>query len=203
MNNGGIVLNWLLQNFMDKKLPGHDDYTELFELIATIPAASDGLLFLPYLYGERAPIWDTKTCGTFFNIKPIHTREHFLRAGLEGICLALNDVLNTLENASGPIEKLHISGGFTTSAVWVQMLADITGKELVILQEGDASAIGAVLLALRVLDMQTFPEPEYDRQKSIFPNMDNHNIYKGSFALFKKLYPQLKGIMHEVHDAAR
>ena len=203
MNNGGIVLNWLLQNFMDKKLPGHDDYTELFELIATIPAASDGLLFLPYLYGERAPIWDTKTCGTFFNIKPSHTRAHFLRAGLEGICLALNDVLNTLENASGPIEKLHISGGFTTSAVWVQMLADINGKELVILQEGDASAIGAVLLALRALDIQAFPEPEYDRQKSIFPNMDNHNIYKGSFALFKKLYHQLKGIMHEVHDTNR
>jgi gluconokinase len=201
INNGGIVLDWLLKNFLDKKRPGHDDYQELFELVATIDAGSDGLLFLPYLYGERAPIWDTKTCGTFFNIKPQHTREHFLRAGLEGICLALNDVLNTLENASGPIEKLHISGGFTTSAVWTQMLADITGKELVILQEGDASAIGAVLLAFRAMDMPPFPEPEYDRQKSIFPNTDDHHTYKKSFTLYRKLYHQLKDIMHQVHDA--
>lgn len=200
INNGGIVLDWLLKNFMDTKRPGHDDYVQLFERIATIPAGSEGLIFLPYLYGERAPIWDTKTCGVFFNIKPRHTREYFLRAGLEGICLALNDVLNTLESASGIINNIHISGGFTTSAVWTQMLADITGKELIMMQDGDASAIGAVLLALRALDIEAFPAPEYGQQKSIIPQAENRSIYQKNFEIFRRLYKDLKGTMHWVHE---
>lgn len=199
INNGGIVLNWLLQNFMDVKQPGHDDYEELFKHIDSVAAGSEGLTFLPYLYGERAPIWDTRSCGVFFNIKPQHTREHFLRAGLEGICFALNDVLTTLEKASGPVNKVHISGGFTTSAVWTQMLADITGKKLVIMQEGDASAIGAVLLALKALDMEAFEAPKYDEQKSIIPQDENHKVYGNSFRLFKRLYHDLRDTMHWVH----
>lgn len=199
INNGGIVLNWLLQNFMDVKRPSHDDYEELFKRIDSITPASEGLVFLPYIYGERAPLWDTKACGVFFNIKPQHTREHFLRAGLEGICFALNDVLTTLEAASGPINKVHISGGFTTSAVWTQMLADITGKELVMMQEGDASAIGAVLLALKALEMEAFAAPEYDELKNIVPRIENHEVYDNSFRLFKRLYHDLKDTMHWVH----
>jgi gluconokinase len=201
INNGGIALDWLLKNFMDVKRPDHDDYQELFKCIATIPAGSDGLIFLPYLYGERAPIWDTKTCGVFFNIKPQHTREHFLRAGLEGICFTLNDVLVTLERASGGIDKIHISGGFTTSEVWTQMLADITGKELVVMQEGDASAIGAVLLAMKSLGITEFPTPEYDQQKNIIPQADNHRVYGIAFKLFKKLYHDLKETMHLLHSS--
>lgn len=196
VNNGGIVLDWLLKNFMDVKRPGHDDYRELFDRIATVEAGSGGLVFLPYLYGERAPIWDSKTCGVFFNIKPQHTREHFLRAGLEGICFALNDVLTTLEAASGTIDKIHISGGFTTSALWTQLLADITGKRLVIMQEGDASAIGAVMLAMGVA---MFPKPECDQQKSIVPNSKEHALYTDSFSLFKRLYSGLKNTMHSLN----
>lgn len=196
INNGGIVLDWLLKNFMDTKRPGHNDYEKLFERIGSVAAGSDGLIFLPYLYGERAPIWDTKTCGVFFNIQPQHTREHFLRAGLEGICFALDDVLTTLETASGQIKKVHISGGFTTSNVWTQMLADITGKKLIIMQEGDASAIGAVLLALRVLDIEAFPVPKYDERKGIDPQAQNNKVYERSFSLFKKLYLSLKDTMH-------
>lgn len=200
INNGGIVLDWLLKNFMDVKRPGQEDYQGLFRRIAFVAAGSEGLIFLPYLYGERAPIWDAKTCGLFFNIKPQHTREHFLRAGLEGICFALSDVLNRLEAAYGTIHKIHISGGFTTSAVWTQMLADITGKELVIMQEGDASAIGAVLLALKALDREAFAVPAYDQQKSIVPYSENYNTYDKNFKVFKKLYHDLKDTMHWVYE---
>jgi gluconokinase len=200
INNGGITLDWLLKNFLGEKRPGHDEYQQLFRQIAAIPAGSDGLLFLPYLYGERAPLWDTKTCGTFFNIKPAHTTAHFLRAGLEGICFALNNVLHTLEQSSTPIKKLHISGGFITSEVWVQMLTDITGKELVIAQEGDASAIGAIMLALKSLGLDEYPEPDEAQQKTTHPNADNHKIYEESFYFFKKLYFDLKDTMHQMHN---
>ncbi|HEY9194856.1 MAG TPA: gluconokinase, partial [Mucilaginibacter sp.] len=89
VNNGGIAVNWLLKNFLEKDNLTPADYVGLFGAIDTVAAGSNGLLFLPYLYGERAPIWDTKTSGAFFNIKPAHNRSYFLRSALEGVCYAL------------------------------------------------------------------------------------------------------------------
>jgi gluconokinase len=153
------------------------------------------------LYGERAPLWDTKSCGVFFNIKPGHTQAHFLRAGLEGICFALNNVLQTVEGSSAPIEQLNISGGFITSPVWTQMLSDITGKTLAIVQQEDASAIGAVFLAMDALNFPRPAEQQFaNRELSIIPNRLNHQTYANSFIIFKKLYGTLKDIMHWVYD---
>jgi gluconokinase len=199
VNNGGIALNWLLKNFLKKENPGSTDYDALFAEIATVPAGSEGLIFLPYLYGERAPLWDTKTSGTFFNIKPAHTRSHFLRAGLEGICFALNDVLKTLEDASGEITQVNISGGFTNSAVWTQVLADITGKKLAVLQSEDSSAMGAIYLAARILHPEIYEQlTRVEHQQIIQPNENNHAVYSRMFPVFKKLYADLKDTMHLV-----
>ncbi|WP_121809442.1 gluconokinase [Mucilaginibacter kameinonensis] len=199
VNNGGIAVNWLLKNFLQKENLTAADYDALFAEIASVPAGSNGLIFLPYLYGERAPLWDTKTSGTFFNIKPAHTRSHFLRAGLEGICFALNDVLKTLEDASGEITQVNISGGFTSSAVWTQILADITGKKLAVLQSEDSSALGAIYLAARVLYPKSYETLTHvEHQEFIEPNIDNHSLYSRMFPVFKKLYGDLKDSMHLV-----
>ena len=201
VNNGGIALNWLIKNFLDKKAPGNADYDAVFSEMASIPAGSEGLIFLPYLYGERAPLWDTKSCGVFFNIKPQHTQAHFLRAGLEGICFALNDVLKTVEQSSASIHQINISGGFITSTVWTQMLADITGKKLVIVQQEDASAMGAVFLAMDAFNLNLPVEQKSDNEeKNIIPNQLNHKTYINSFLIFKKLYNDLKDTMHWVHE---
>ena len=201
VNNGGIAVNWLLKNFLKKENITGADYGALFNEIATVPAASEGLIFLPYLYGERAPLWDTKTSGTFFNIKPAHTRSHFLRAGLEGICFALNDVLKTLEDASGEITQVNISGGFTSSAVWTQVLADITGKKLAVLQSEDSSALGAIYLAARVLHPESYEQlTTVEQQEFIAPDKNNHEVYNRMFPVFKKLYTDLKETMHLVDD---
>lgn len=199
VNNGGIAVNWLLKNFLQKDNLTAADYDALFNEIATIPAGSNGLIFLPYLYGERAPLWDTKACGTFFNIKPAHTRSHFLRAGLEGICFALNDVLKTLEDSSGGITQVNISGGFTSSAVWTQVLADITGKRLAVLQSEDSSALGAIYLAARVLYPESYGKlTRVEQQDFIEPSAKNHEVYSRMFPVFKKLYSDLKDSMHLV-----
>ncbi|QEM11509.1 gluconokinase [Mucilaginibacter rubeus] len=200
VNNGGIAVNWLLKNFLQKENLTATDYDALFAEIASVPAGSNGLIFLPYLYGERAPLWDTKTSGTFFNIKPAHTRSHFLRAGLEGICFALNDVLKTLEDASGEITQVNISGGFTSSAVWTRILADITGKKLAVLQSEDSSALGAIYLAARVLYPESYATlTRVEQQEFIEPNIDNHTLYSKMFPVFKKLYGDLKDSMHLVN----
>jgi gluconokinase len=193
VNNGGIAVNWLLSSFLDKQGIDGKDYEALFETIDSIPAGSNGLVFLPYLYGERAPLWDAKASGAFLNIKPVHTQAHFLRAGLEGICFALNDVLTTLEK-SIKIEQVNVSGGLVNSTIWMQLLADITGKKLVILQLEDASAIGAAYLAIQVLYPHAdIPAPHHF--SVIEPDMAKYALYAKTFPIFKKLYADTKDSM--------
>ena len=198
VNNGGIVFKWLVNTFLTEKFENEQDaYSKAFEYINNVGAGSNGLIFLPYLYGERAPIWDTKSCGVFFNIKHNHTKAHFLRAGLEGICFALLHVLEKIETSSAPINQLNISGGFINSPTWVQILADITGKKLLIVQTEDASAMGAIYLAMEALDIEN-PQNEY--QKFIEPNLNLHQSFKQSFKIFKLLYTNLKDTMHLVNN---
>lgn len=201
VNNGGIALQWLIGTFLNKPRPGHAEYDEVFKQAATVPAGSDGLLFLPYINGERAPLWDTKASGTYFGIRLAHSQAHFLRAGIEGICYALHDVLQIIEQSSVPVKQVNISGGFISSPLWTQILADILGKELVIVQQEDASALGAIFLAARSLDLpQSIMQPPVGEKVVIQPDIEAHAIYQKQFARFKKLYKQLKGLMDDTHD---
>src|SRR5690606_41950273 len=109
INNGGIALQWWLKNKTGGKLTDKS-YDELFQQIGEVPAGSNGLIFLPYLTGERAPIWDSESCGTFFGVKLQHEQEHFSRAVLEGVCYAMNHVLDTVLQNAEPITQINISG---------------------------------------------------------------------------------------------
>jgi gluconokinase len=199
VNNGGIAVDWLLKKFLNQSKLDSDSYKNMFNAIESVPPGSDGLVFLPYLYGERAPIWDANSSGAYVNIQPQHNQNHFLRAGLEGICYALNDVLRVLEDTSVEIDQINISGGFITSKIWVQALADITGKKLMVLQLEDASAIGAIFLAMNAL----FPDqklPAIEKPVIISPNAVNHQRYNEIFPIYKKLYTDLKDTMHLLHQ---
>jgi gluconokinase len=202
INNGGNVLQWFLQNLYNVGQPSDDDYDKFFGEIEAIKPGAEGLIFLPYLSGERAPYWDTKSCGTFFGVKTYHTKSHFGRAVVEGICYALNNVLLTLEDGRQEINQLNVSGGFITSKTWMQTLADITGKKICINQKEDASAMGAAYFALKVIgwieDYDTLLQArdiEY-----IVSNSDNHKLYNSYFSIFKNLYPGLKESMHTLHN---
>jgi gluconokinase len=196
INNGGITMQWWLRNI--KSSPTEMDYANLFEQIETIPAGADGLVFLPYLTGERAPIWDSESCGNFFAIKLQHTQAHFSRAVLEGICYALNDVLDAVQENAEPITQINVSGGFVKADVWVQTLADITGKKLVIVQSEDASAIGAAFLALKNIGaINSYPSSDFAGLKTFMPNPKNTGVYAHGFAVYRRLYTALKEIMHE------
>ncbi|WP_345953337.1 gluconokinase [Mucilaginibacter sp. PAMB04168] len=196
VNNGGIAVDWLIRNFLNLKDIKEDSYHLLFAAIDEVPAGSDGLLFLPYLYGDRAPIWDSQSSGAFLNVKPQHTQNHFLRAALEGICYALNDVIVTLESTANiTIERLNISGGFVNSKTWVQTLADITGKKLSVIQQEDASTIGAILLTLDALfPGKTIPTTDETIITDCIPQ--NHDVYLRAFSKFRKVYQDLKESMH-------
>ncbi|GGI27217.1 gluconokinase [Pedobacter mendelii] len=200
INNGGIALQWLLKNVFGKKVLNDEDYNALFEAIAGIPAGSEGLTFLPYLAGERAPIWDSKACGTFFGLTLQHDQNHLARAVIEGICYALNDVMKAVEEETNPIKQINVSGGFVHSKVWMQILADITGKKLKLVLQEDASAVGAAYLAAKATGLsEEYPSSAPINPKIIMPDKLNHLKYQRNFLIFKQLYANLNLTMHQLH----
>ena len=118
-----------------------------------IAPGSNGLIFLPYLLGERAPLWNSEACGVFFGIDSTHTQTHFTRAVMEGILFALYHICKTMEESGLSINEVHVSGGFVHSEIWLQLLADIFGKKIVLVRAEDASAQGAAFLAMKKLKL--------------------------------------------------
>ncbi|HEY1007974.1 MAG TPA: gluconokinase [Sphingobacteriaceae bacterium] len=198
VNNGGLSLDWLVRNFL-----GYQEqvtpqwYEQLFARISGVPAGAEGLVFLPYLTGERAPAWDARASGAFFGVRLYHHQDHFLRAVLEGVCFALKQVLEIVEETTRPVEQIRLSGGFTGSPVWMQILADILQKPVCLVRTADASALGAVYLAMQALNPATdlsalHREPEH----LVSPDPDKAGVYHRNFEIYKQLYPNLKPLMH-------
>ena len=202
INNGGIAMQWWLKNFVGADL-SEEEYDKVFKQIGGVPAGCGGLIFLPYLTGERAPIWDSESCGTFFGVRLQHNRNHFSRAVLEGICFALKDVLDAVQENSAPITQINISGGFVKSIVWVQTLADITGKRLMIVQPEDASAVGAAFMAMKESGLIKEYPTSMPNQQTFNPNPDNAAGYTQSFKVYKQLYDDLKATMHRASPLSK
>ena len=199
INNGGNVMQWVLEHFL--KSANAMNYDQLFQMIENMPAGSEGLIFLPYLFGERAPIWDEKACGSFFGIREQHTADHFLRAAAEGICYALKQVLELLEQSIN-IQEIMVSGGFTKSFTWMQMLADVLGKTIVMQQSEDASALGAALIGMKELNMIKEFEEYFSNANAqrVYADTRKHQRYSQLFPVYKKLSLSLKDIMSELYQ---
>ncbi|MBO9727163.1 MAG: gluconokinase [Chitinophaga sp.] len=186
-NNGGVVLQWLLRDFLQRPL---GDLNELVNEALTVDIGP--LLCLPYLLGERAPIWNSHASAAFIGIQPQHTAAHFTRAVLEGICFALYSIKTALSETAGPVRKISVSGGFTSSPGWIQLMADIFGQEMYLQQESDASALGAIILAARTLG---WPEPDNSKvatDKVFKPDQQKLEGYQRKYRRFLKLYEQLE-----------
>lgn len=199
ISNGGNVLQWLMENFLGIEKPRPEDHSELFAQIEKIPAGSDGLLFLPYLHGERAPLWDATATAAFIGIGQHHSQDHFLRAAIEGVCFALRHILYFIEKESGPVSQLHVSGGFIHSPLWMQVLADITGKRLCLVQTEDASATGAAYFGMSVLHWGNPADRLLARSRYIDPDGQRHLLYQKFFEIYQGLYPALKESMRQLH----
>tara|TARA_R110000868_G_scaffold332387_1_gene593418 strand:+ start:3150 stop:4577 length:1428 start_codon:yes stop_codon:yes gene_type:complete len=188
VSNGAIVLQWLKESILKTE----DSFETLFEQAVNITAGSDGLLFVPYLLGERAPIWDASAKGTLLGINIIHTQAHFIRATMEGILFGLLNILEILVPDKKIREQHTImaSGGFAKSDFWLQMTADIFQMEVRIAQTVEASAWGAVLIGFKSKEIEVLPMTS--NGKVFVPNNKHKLIYEQSFTKFKRVYPLLK-----------
>ncbi|WP_369769414.1 gluconokinase [Flavobacterium sp. WC2416] len=188
VSNGAIVLQWLKESILKTE----DSFETLFKQAANVSSGSDGLLFVPYLLGERAPIWDASAKGTLLGIKIIHTQAHFIRATMEGILFGLLNVLEILLPNEETREQHTImaSGGFAKSEFWLQMTADVFQMKVRIAETVEASAWGAVLIGFKSKEIEVLPETS--NGKVFLPNKKHKIIYEQSFTKFKRVYPLLK-----------
>lgn len=199
-NNGGIMLRWLRDEFAASEVAaarqlGKDPYEMMIEEASRIPAGSEGLLFLPFLSGERAPYWNANARGMFFGISLHHKRQHFIRAVLEGVVLSVCTVGTALGDLAGQATDIRASGGFARSAVWRQMLADMMGREVIVPESHEASSLGAAALALYAIgEMEDLTEiKNWIRIRHRHqPNPQNRKTYMELYAMYERLYYKLQ-----------
>ena len=182
-NNGGVVLQWLVRDFLQQPLSALDGLVN--EALATDPGR---LLCLPYLLGERAPVWNSHASAAFIGIQAHHTPAHFTRAVLEGICFSLLSIKEALEETAGPISVISVSGGFTNAPGWIQLMADIFGQEMHLHQESDASALGAIFLACNALALTGWDDAAIAAEKVFMPDKSRCEGYQKKYRRFRKLY---------------
>ena len=195
VNNGGIVLKWFAENFLNRPFASNADFNWFIEEASQIQPGANGLIFLPYLLGERAPHWDSNLRGGFIGLDITHRKEHMMRAVVEGVSFGLYSVLRAIESAYGEIKMLYASGGFTQSSAWLQILADILNKKINVAGSADASAMGAAIIALCQAGFMkdVRQSKELVTTKSTFePVSSNHEVYKKIFAVFENTTPLLK-----------
>jgi gluconokinase len=123
----------------------------LTRLAGNAPAGSGGLIFHPYLNGERAPLWNSSARGSFFGLAMHHRKEHLIRAALEGVVYNLYSVLQTLERLTGTARRIHATGGFARSALWRQIVADVFNRDVHAPDSPEGSCLGAAVLGLYAL----------------------------------------------------
>ncbi len=139
---GGGVLRWFRQ-----ELGAGASFDELTAEAEKVPAGADGLLFLPYMAGERSPIWDADAKGVLYGLGFDKTRGHIVRAMLEGVAFSLEHNLRTAAETGAAIGTLNAMGGASNSRLWTQIKADVTGRTIQVPTSDTATTLGAALLA--------------------------------------------------------
>lgn len=197
MNNGGLVTQWLAENFSQKRDSSEKAFREMLTTASQIEPGADGLLFLPYLFGERAPIYNESARGVYFGLHSRHRRGHFARAGLEGILYALYSIYEILQASANKINGIRATGGYLQSQLMLQIQADIFGKTILIPSEREGSLIGAAALAwLSLGKIDSFEDlAEFFTIENQFnPNSSSHKIYMENYPRYKGIYRQLAPI---------
>jgi xylulokinase len=179
-------------------------YRRLDELAATAPAGSDGVIFLPYLQGERSPFTDPKARAGFHGVHRRHGRVHFVRSVLEGVAFSVRHVLETCE-AAGEVraERVVVTSGGAKSRLWNQIKADIVGRPFVTLEVADAGSVGGAILgavATGRYDIGDAVARMTRVAEVVDPQPAHRERYDQLYALYLELGPALAEIHHRLSD---
>jgi gluconokinase len=206
INNGGIVYRWFRDEFAEvekekaEKL-NIDPYVLLNESIEKTKPGSQGLIFLPFLTGERAPYWNANLRGAYIGISDNHGKSHFARALMEGVCYDMNDVLDAVKDLIGEVKHIYANGGFTRSKEWVQMLCDIFGLDVIISNNYESPCVGAVMLGmLAVGEVKDLAECSYlvNENERFYPREELKEKYKQLYGIYKQAVESLTPVLEQL-----
>jgi xylulokinase len=143
----GLSLRWFRDNFGTVFQNGRDPYEQLTAEAAKVSPGCDGLLWTPYLMGERTPHLDPTARAALVGLTASHTRGHMIRAILEGVAFSLRDTFSIFEEMKLPVRNVRLGGGGARSALWQQIQADVYGRDVEIVEAEEGAAYGAAILA--------------------------------------------------------
>ncbi|GIV09466.1 MAG: xylulokinase [Fimbriimonadales bacterium] len=192
----GGALQWYRETFAP-----NTDYETLVQEAVGVPAGAEGLLFAPYLSGERTPYPDPHARGAFVGLTLAHRRAHCTRAVLEGVAFGLRDSLEILKAMGVPLHELRLTGGGAKSPLWRQILASVFGQVVHTLQAEEGPAYGVALLAgVGTGVWQTVPEAcaaTVQSATATTPDPDPQRAYDALYPRYQRLYPALKPFYRE------
>lgn len=192
--SAGMSLNWFKNTFFD------GTYEELLVGIDEVPVGSEGLLYLPYLNGERTPHNDPYAKGVFYGMNYHHSRDHFTRAVIEGVSYSLKDCYELIKQCDVVIDDLYVTGGASKSATWRQIVADVFGQSVTVFEEREGPAFGASLLAGLGIGIWNSPNdfPSFfDQGEETAMDLVGTKAYEQGYVTFKELYHALKPMFNK------
>lgn len=201
-NFAAASFRWFKENFykeVEEHVTEGTIYDVICEEISRLSAGAGGLIFQPYLNGERSPHWDPYLRGSFFGCTARHSRPHFARAVLEGVGYSIRDA--ALEFSVRPQKPLKIIGGGSKGDVWVQIMADILNKEIEVPKVSDASFGVCLIVATAIGWYASLQEAVRHAQsivQRVVPNSENVKVYDEMFELYRELHRQTKQISHRL-----
>jgi xylulokinase len=185
---------------------GSDDYDRLVAAAAAVPVGAEGLLFLPYLDGERTPHLDPLARGQFFGLTSRHTYAHLTRAVMEGALLGLRDALEAMRSLGLAPSEVRATGGGARNSLWLRLMADVLGLPVFRTRVDEGAAYGAALLAGvaagRYRDLEEACSLVALRPEVVEPDPARVAAYERLHGLYRELYPATAGLAHRLASAA-
>lgn len=195
----GYSLSWFKDTFAKDEA-----FDQFLEGVEIVPAGSNGLLFTPYIVGERTPHADSNIRGSFIGADAAHERQHFVRAVLEGITFSLNESIEIFRSSGKKIDSIVSIGGGAKSDVWLQMQADIFNTKIEKLSSEQGPGMGAAMLAAYGCgwypSLRECAEVFIKTSKTYLPIEENVKAYRKLFAIYQQVYRQTKELNQQLSE---
>jgi gluconokinase len=197
VSNGGIILRWAGKTFAPDLVGEGSADVAVLQVAAQAPAGSDGLLMLPYVLSERAPLWDPDIAGAYLGIRAHHTRSHFIRAAIEGVCLQLSTIVDSLDTVA-PVQSIRATGRPFRSDLWREVMAATLARPMSVQADAGGTALGAAALGWYALGGAATLTDALVAVGGPGPDEDGGTVAVTSSAV--SAYAQLRASVHALID---